>query len=459
MHSEDTIISTITPVTGGSICLLRISGKDAIAVTNKYFIPTDLSESEGGRFYFGKLIDEQNTIIDEVIVYVFKMPRSYTGENVIEISCHSNVFIIEEIINLFLKNKCRIAEPGEFTKRAFLNNKIDLVQAEAVADLIASKSKTSVKNALNLLEGNLSKQINSLKKNLIDVGSLLELELDFSEEDIEIISSEEYIKIIESSISIVNKLLDTYDSGRELQKGIEILIAGKPNVGKSSLMNALLQKDRVIVSHIAGTTRDLVHEDIVLDDTMVRLIDTAGIRFTKNEIEAEGVSRAKKFLETAHLILVLLDLSSKIDNDDIEIINNLVEKKKESIILVGNKSDKKINKETTEYINALQLNTIFISAKQEKNITELKKLILNRIKMNEKSLSEDIILTNKRQYNVLSRLQDVLEENLKSFKSNQGFEFIAVDLRLAIDTLSEITGEISTDDILNNIFSNFCIGK
>ena len=459
MFSEDTIISTITPVRGGSVCLLRVSGKDAINITCKYFKSNSLSNMEGGRFYFGKFVDDKNEVVDEVIIYVFKKPKSYTGEDVIEISCHSNIFILEEIINLYLNNNCRIAEPGEFTKRAFLNNKIDLVQAEAVADLIASKSKASVKNSLNLLEGKLSKLINSLKKNLIDVGSLLELELDFSEEDLEIISRDKFFDIMESSISIVNSLLDSYDSGRELQKGIEILIAGKPNVGKSSLMNSLLQKDRVIVSHIAGTTRDLIHEDIVMDDTLVRLIDTAGIRFTSDEIEAEGVTRAKKFLETASLILLMIDLSSEIDNDDLDILNSLVHKKSNSLIIVGNKSDKEVNIKTEEYLSKLEIDKIKISAKEETNISELKRLIIRRIKRNEKDLSEDIILTNKRQYDVLNRLKKILNDNLKSFKSNQGFEFIAVDLRLAIETLSEITGEISTDDILNNIFSNFCIGK
>lgn len=459
MYTKDTIISTITPVTGGSISLLRISGEDAIEITNKYFISYDLLKSTGGQFYFGQFTDQEKNIIDEVIVYVFTKPKSYTGENVIEISCHSNVFIVEEIINLFLQSGCRIAEPGEFSKRAFLNGKMDLVQAEAVADIIASKSRASVKNALNLLEGRLSKKILQLKKNLIDIGSLLELELDFTEEDLEIISKDKYLATIQSAIEIVEKLLKTYNRGREFQKGIEILIAGKPNVGKSSLMNALLERDRVIVSHIPGTTRDLIHEDIILEDVLVRLIDTAGIRFTIDQIEAEGVTRARKLLQTANIILILIDTSQAVDDDDLEIINSLIEKKRDEIIIIGNKTDKKVNEETQKYIKSLELQTVYISAKEEKNIDLLKQTLLNRIKVREREFSEDVILSNKRQFDILQRVKKILEKNSESFKNDEGFEFIAVDLRLAIDTLSEITGEISTDDILNNIFSNFCIGK
>ena len=459
MYIKDTIISTITPVTGGSVSLLRVSGENSIELTNRYFSSHDLSKSKGGSFYFGSLNDLSNSKIDEVIVYIFRKPKSYTGENIVEISCHGNVFIVEEILNLYLKDGCRIAEPGEFTKRAFLNGKMDLLQAEAVADLIASKSKASVKNSLQLLEGRLSKHVYKLKKNLVDIASLLELELDFSEEGLEIISKEKYLNSVSTTIEGINKLLNSYNNAREFKNGVEILIAGKPNVGKSSLMNAFLERDRVIVSHIPGTTRDLVHEDIILDDIMVRLIDTAGIRFTKDHIEAEGVSRARKLLETGNLILIVIDISEALDDDDIEIINNLIEKKRQKIIIVCNKTDIGINPDADLFIKKLGIETILISAKEEQNIDILKQKITNRIKKYEIELAENIIISNKRQYEILLAVKDILNRNSESFLNNEGFEFIAADLRLAINKFSEITGEITTDDILNNIFSSFCIGK
>lgn len=458
MYIKDTIISTITAVSGGSVSIVRISGEDAFSIVNGFF-SVDLRKKPGGTFYFGKLFNEDKKVIDDVIAFLFEKPRSYTGENVVEISCHSNIFIIEEIVSLFLANGCRFAEPGEFSKRAFLNGKMDLLQTEAVADLISSKSRASVKNSLSILEGGLSKKIKTLKDGLIEVGSLLELELDFSEEDLEIIPKEKYISTVKTSLNAIGALLKSFNTGRQFQKGVEVLIAGKPNVGKSSLMNAFLEKDRVIVSHLPGTTRDLIHEDLIMGDVLVRLIDTAGIRFTEDLVEAEGVSRAKELLQKTDLILVLIDLSIEIDNDDLQLVSILDKKLHEKIIIVGNKNDKTYNNKTIAYINGLGLEHVFISAKTEKNVQKLKEVILNRIKRSEKSFTEDIVITNQRHFDILTRVKKLLENNLESFEKNEGLEFIASDLRLTINALSEITGEITTDDILNNIFSSFCIGK
>ncbi len=459
MEKNATIISTITPTVGGSVCLIRISGPDAITLTNKYFPRLNLAEKKGGQHFFGKLLNDEKRVLDEVVLNVFKNPNSFSGEDVVEISCHSNIFIIEDVLNLFLNNGCRMAEAGEFSRRAFLNGKMDLAQAEAIADLIASKSKSGVNNSLNILGGVLSTKINNLKSKLIDIASLLELELDFSEEDLEIIPRDKYLLVIDEALHEVTKLVNSFAKGRDYQKGIEILITGKPNVGKSSLMNAMLQKDRVIVSATPGTTRDLIHEDIILIDTLVRFIDTAGIRLSEDQIEKEGVSRAKALRDSAQLILFIVDVSAKDFDEDQKLLEDLLPKEKEKLILIANKIDKKINSVTEKYLSKLDLESVYISAKQEKNIDGLQEVIHSRIKTSEKSTAEDVVLSNVRHHEILRKVKELLLNNRKSFEAKEGFEFIAADLRLTIAALSEITGEVTTDDILNNIFANFCIGK
>lgn len=459
MEKEETIISTITPTIGGSVCVIRISGPNAISIASKYFPKVNLVEEGGGKHFFGKLINDDKQVVDEIVITVYKKPNSYTGEDVIEISCHSNVFIIEETIGLFLKNGSRMAEAGEFSKRAFLNGKMDLTQAEAVADLIASKSKTGVKNSLNLLSGSLSKKVDTLKSKLIDIASLLELELDFSEEDIEVIPPQMFLQVVNEALMEITNLIDSFSKGREYQKGIEILITGKPNVGKSSLMNAMLQKDRVIVSPTPGTTRDLIHEDIILKDTLVRLIDTAGIRLSEDHVEKEGVSRAKKLRDSAQLILFMVDASLDDYDEDKELLKDLLLKDGGKIILVGNKIDKMIDYKIKEYLLSTGLECIFVSAKEEKNISRLQEAIYERIKSKKELNKEDLVLSNLRQYEIFKKVKELLTENKKAFESSEGYEFIAADMRVTIDALSEITGQVSTDDILNNIFSSFCIGK
>lgn len=459
MFSKDTIISTITSSVGGSVCLIRVSGEKAIEIANRFFVSKNIKSVADGTFHFGTLVNYNNEVIDKVILYLFKKPRSYTGEDVIEISCHNNIFIIDEIIDLFLQSGCRLAEPGEYSKRAFLNGKMDLTQAEAVADIIASKSKNSLKNSIHILEGRLSAKINNLKQSLIDIASLLELEIDFSEEGLDVISDDKYISVVDDSLEQINELIKSFSKGRQFQKGIEVLITGKPNVGKSSLMNSLLGKNRVIVSNIPGTTRDLIHEDVIFEDVLVRLIDTAGIRLSEDEIEKEGVLRAKELVESSEIILVIVDVSEEIDKEDVQIIEELVINVKKKLLIVANKIDKKINIKSENYIKNLKLDTVYISAKNETNIEELKSIIFTRIKKQQKIESEEIIISNKRQFEILKKVKKLLEENRKSFKAKTGVEFVAADLRITIDSLSELTGEITTDDILNNIFSSFCIGK
>jgi len=390
---------------------------------------------------------------------LYKSPNSYTGEDVIEISCHGNPFVAEEIIDQYLLNGCRIANPGEFSKRAFLNGKMDLLQAEAIADLISAKSRRIVENSLALAGGRLSDLVSRLKNELIHTASLITLDLDFTEEDLGIIEKNQISDAVKTAIETINTLIGTYQYGRILNKGLEVLICGKPNVGKSSILNALINRDRAIVSSSPGTTRDTIHEDVVIDNISIRFIDTAGIRITTDEIEAEGVSRSKAAFGKADIILIIIDLSEKLTEEDYRLTEMLLKSYKSRSIIVGNKNDKEIESSTKSEIEETGLPVIEVSAIRGSRITELQKMIVQRVKVNTNNLDEDILITNQRQYEIFKRTRDALNQALESLNKNFGNEFIAVDMKNAIDALSEITGEISTDDILNNIFSNFCIGK
>ena len=457
-NTYDTIIAPITPTIGGSVSLIRISGNQAIPVTNKLFIGSDLSEQNGNRLFHGQ-IKSDTKIIDDVVVLLYKSPNSYTGEDIIEISCHGNPYIVEQILQLYILSGCRMANPGEFTKRAFLNGKMDLLQAEAVADLIAAKSQKGVQNSLMHIEGKISGLIHSLKDELVNTTSLITIDLDFSEEDLNIIKHDKIAETINKSQNIIDSLIRTYQYGRILNKGAEVIICGKPNVGKSSLMNALIKRDRVIVSSIPGTTRDTIHEDIIMDNISVRFIDTAGIRITSDEVEAEGVNRSEAALDKADIILLVIDISEKLSYEDQNLIDKLKKSFLSNLIIVGNKNDKQIDVNTNNDLEKIDLPFIKVSAKTGKQINLLEEELINKLKCNHDILSEDIIITNQRQFEILSKINEALSRTLEGVQNKIGFEFIAVDMKTAIDYLSEITGEISTDDILNNIFSKFCIGK
>lgn len=456
--THDTIIAPITSTMGGSVSLIRISGNQAIPITNRLFIGSDLYEQNGNKFFHGQ-IKSDTKIIDDVVVLLYKSPNSYTGEDVIEISCHGNPFIVEQILQLYILSGCRMADPGEFTKRAFLNGKMDLLQAEAVADLIAAKSHKGVQNSLMHIDGKISELIHSLKDELVNTASLLTLDLDFAEEDLNIIDHDKISEAINKSQNIIDSLIRTYQYGRILNKGAEVLICGKPNVGKSSLMNALIKRDRVIVSNIPGTTRDTIHEDIIMDNISVRFIDTAGIRITNDEVEAEGVNRSEAAFDKADIILLVIDISEKLGHEDHDLIDKLKKSFLNNLIIVGNKNDKEIDINSNKDVEKTGLPFIKVSAKTGNQINLLEKELINKLKSNHDILGEDIIITNQRQFEILSKTNKALTKALEGTQKKIGFEFIAVDMKTAIDFLSEITGEVSTDDILNNIFSKFCIGK
>jgi len=435
-----------------------LSGEKAIAKVKQFFSGT-IDDSSGGHFYFGKIYDEDGSVLDEVIVLIYINPHSYTGENVVEISCHSNPYILKDILDLFLRNGCRLADPGEFTKRAFINGKIDLIQAEAVADLIMSQSRSGVRNSLLQMEGKLSEKLKLIKQQLIDVASLLELDLDFSEEDLEIIDASQITTRIQKINNGIVQLLESYRYGHILTKGIEVLIAGKPNVGKSCLMNTLLNKDRVIVSETPGTTRDMIHEDIIVDNINIRFVDSAGIRITDNKIEAEGVDRARKHMDHADIILLLVDIASQLTEEDEEILDKINEVYPLKTVIVGNKMDLGINNTNTEYLDKHKVPYRYVSALKGDGVNELKKEIVKKVHDMENQSREEIMISNERQFNILTHTKEAIEKTIPALDENIGFEFVAIDIKTAINLLSEITGEITTDDILNNIFSQFCIGK
>ena len=457
--SKDTIVAPISSAVGSSVAMLRISGSQAIAIANKFFPLRDLQRALGGRFFFGPLNDDKKDLIDEVVLLVYKAPHSFSGEDAVEISFHANPLILEKALHTFVNAGCRLAEPGEFSKRAFINGKIDLVQAEAIADLIAAKSQAAIKTSLFQVSGKFSGRINNIKQNLTDIAALIELDLDFSGEDLEIVTADNILDKLNNLIGEIDRLLISYKAGKVLKEGIKVLITGKPNVGKSSLMNALLEKKRAIVSSTPGTTRDIIHDEVFVDNVLVRFIDSAGIHLTDNSVEAEGIERSREYFDIAGLIILVVDISRELTKDDINLLESSIQFFKDKLIVAGNKSDLQINQTTVEYLIKCQTPLYKVSAKTGMNIGQLKKDIASRIKGGAGLFAEDVFITNQRQFDMLGRTKQSLERAVAGIKQAFGFEFIAVDVRDAIGQLSGITGEIATEDVLNTIFSNFCIGK
>jgi len=450
IHLEDTITAMATPNGVGAISIIRISGNKAIDVADSIFKgKMHITDANTHTVHYGKVVDAQNNFIDDVLLTIFKAPNSYTGEDVIEVSCHGNPLIGQKIIDLLLEKDVRIAEPGEFTMRAFLNNRIDLAQAEAVIDIITSRSDASLRGARNQLDGLLSNSVSILRNSLLDTLSFLELELDFSEEDVEFVAKDELLKKITLIIKKIDELLNSYRFGRVIRDGVNVAIIGKPNVGKSSLLNYLLKESRAIVSSTPGTTRDVIREEISIDGVLFKLFDTAGIRLSEDIIEKEGVRRSNEAIVNSDLVLFVNDVEQGYSEDLYDELRQLT--KEDRIITVMNKIDLSSKSDLGDGIK--------ISAKTGEGIDNLidqmKQSTLGSANYSEKSA----IVSNIRHFQCLCSARNSLSDAIVSVNQKYSGEFIAVDLRNAADFLGEIIGEVASEDVLNNIFSKFCVGK
>jgi tRNA modification GTPase len=447
---DDTIVALATPAGAGAISVIRISGPESIAAVEKIFVGKHKpSNSPTHTIHYGRIFDDNKELVDDVLISIFRKPNSYTGEDSIEINTHGSSLITQKIIQTLLKQNIRLAEPGEFTKRAFLNGRIDLAQAEAVADLINSRTEASFRGARNQLDGLLSKKVEDLRNKLVTASSLIELELDFAEENLEFVSKDDIIKLIDDLIREISNLIETYRFGKILKDGVNVAIVGKPNVGKSSLLNYILKESRAIVSHIPGTTRDVIREEVSIDGILFRLFDTAGIRNTHDEIEKEGIFRSQKVIEDADIVIFLNDATEEFPLD---LYNQLLElTTKDKILITINKID--LN--SGEYYNG----DLKISATNGTGISDLFGLLKEKIACSSNYTEKTAIISSVRHYDSLLKARAQLKNAKKSVMSNMSSEFVSTDLRTAEDYLGEIIGTVSSDDILNNIFEKFCIGK
>lgn len=452
----DTIAAISTPKGEGGIGIIRISGDKSFEILNKIFRKKNPNSNLGfSKFNYGFIYDEDK-VIDEVMVVRLKGPKTYTCEDIVEINCHGGNFITEKILEIVLKNGARHAEAGEFTKRAFMNGRIDLSQAEAVIDLIQGKTEKSISLSIEQLRGDLKEKIKNFKKALLDVTAHVNVVLDYPEEGIDDPLPENLRKNLEKVYEEANNLIETYDKGKKIKEGIKTVIVGKPNVGKSTLLNALLREERAIVTHIAGTTRDVIEEIINIKGIPLVLVDTAGIRKTKDIVENIGVEKSKKFIEKADLVLLVLDVSHEIEEEDKEVIKSIKENNKQVIILL-NKIDLERKLDISEYNFE---NIVEISARDKLGIEKMEEKIYSYI-VDEKieNSSEKLIITNIRHKTALEKTKNSIKSIFDTIDSGLPMDLISVDLKEALDSLSEITGEISSEDILDHVFSNFCVGK
>lgn len=453
LTNTDTIVALATPAGIGAIGVIRLSGPDAINIADKVFKGKDLTQQASHTIHFGSIADG-DIVLDEVLVSLFVGPRSYTRENVVEISCHGSNYIIESIIKLLIKNGARSAKAGEFTLRAFLNGQLDLSQAEAVADLIASNSKASQQVALQQLRGGFSSQLQNLRDQLVQFASLIELELDFAEEDVEFANRDQLKKLINDILRVITALIQSFELGNAIKQGINTVIAGRPNAGKSTLLNALLNEERAIVSHIPGTTRDTIEEVLNINGINFRLIDTAGIREATDAIEKIGVERTMEKISTSSLLIYVYD-AEQITLADLNADLDKLQKPGVTMLIVANKADLL----TGEQILALPHteSAVIISAKEKRHIDELKNKIYHAA-VKDQLEGNDILVTNIRHLEALQKTEDALIRVLDGMETVTS-DFLSMDIKQALHYLGEITGAVTTDDLLENIFSKFCIGK
>jgi tRNA modification GTPase len=453
MTNNETIVALATPNGIGALGIIRLSGKDSLTIANSVFKGKDLTKQASHTIHFGNIVDG-DVILDEVLISLFIAPRSYTRENVVEISCHGSAYIIESIIKLLIKKGARSAKPGEFTLRAFLNGQLDLSQAEAVADLIASNSKASQQVALQQLRGGFSNQLQTLRDQLVQFASLIELELDFAEEDVEFANRDQLKNLIIQINKVIVNLISSFELGNAIKQGVNTVIAGRPNAGKSTLLNALLNEERAIVSHIPGTTRDTIEEVLNIHGINFRLIDTAGIREATDAIEQIGVQRTMEKISQSALLIYVYDASQitlEELNQDIASLNG----PGITMMVVANKIDL-LNSEEVAALPHTQREVV-ISAKEKFHIDDLKNKIYHAA-IKDKLTGDETLVTNIRHLEALQKTEKALSRVLGGMDSVTS-DFLSMDIKQALHYLGEITGAVTTDDLLENIFSKFCIGK
>lgn len=465
MNSQETIVALASPSGAGAIAVIRISGAKALIIAEEVFQSVSgkaVSKQKTHTIHLGHIVDD-GKVFDQVLLSIFKNPHSYTGEDVIEISCHGSTYIQQQIIQLLLRKGCRMAQAGEFTLRAFLNGKLDLSQAEAVADLISSDNEASHQIAMQQMRGGFSNEIKKLREELLNFASLIELELDFAEEDVEFADRTQFNELLTRIEFVLKRLIDSFAVGNVIKNGIPVAIVGEPNVGKSTLLNALLNEERAIVSEIAGTTRDTIEDELVIGGIGFRFIDTAGIRETKDVVESIGIKKTFEKIEQAQVVIYLIDSSQlSLDNDNVKEVQVELEKIKnlfplKVLIVIGNKADKLSDIETLNLTTQIP-NIVLLSAREKQGIDNLKNKLLSYVNTGALRNNETIV-TNTRHYDSLLKALEEIQKVKFGLQSNLSSDLMAIDIKQALYYFGEITGEVTNDELLGNIFANFCIGK
>jgi tRNA modification GTPase len=457
--NEDTIVAIATPPGKSAIGVIRLSGNSALEIINPLFPSKDLSSVDSHSIHIGTIRNNQGKVIDEVCLSVFRSPHSYTGEDIVEISCHGSMYILNSILVLLSANGARPAEPGEFSFRAFMNHKLDLSQLEAVADVIDAENKSAHRIAINQMRGGFSAQLNGLREKLLNLTSLFELELDFAEEDVEFATTSQLDEIVTEIKHEVDKLTSSFKLGNVLKKGVAVVIAGRPNAGKSTLLNTLLNDERAITSHIPGTTRDFIEDAINIEGVEFRFIDTAGITDTTDEIEKEGVKRTKAKVLTADIVIFLFDINKSLPEEVQEDLKKLGPKS--HIVMVANKIDKispdDLERLKMKFRNA-KLKPVYLSSKFHDHIDELKAALINKLDM-EAYPGDQSIVSNVRHYKLLKEIHHAMNEIQAAIHTGLTKDLIAIDIHRAVDLIGQLTGNVTNEEILGNIFNRFCIGK
>ncbi|MFC6095593.1 tRNA uridine-5-carboxymethylaminomethyl(34) synthesis GTPase MnmE [Flavobacterium qiangtangense] len=466
MISQDTIVALATPSGAGAIAVIRVSGKEALTISQSVFESIsgkDILKQKTHTIHLGHITDGPK-VYDQVLLSIFKGPNSYTGENVVEISCHGSTYIQQQIIQLLLRKGCKMAEPGEFTLRAFINGKLDLSQAEAVADLISSENEASHQIAMQQMRGGFSNEIAKLREELLNFASLIELELDFAEEDVEFADRTQFNELLDRIEFVLKRLIDSFAVGNVIKNGIPVAIVGEPNVGKSTLLNALLNEERAIVSEIAGTTRDTVEDELVINGIGFRFIDTAGIRETKDIVESIGIKKTFEKIEQAQVVVYLLDSSLQFTEnaDSLKQIQIEIEKIKNQfplkpLVIIGNKADK-LSENQLQKLKSEIPEILLISAKENLHIEDLKNQLMSFVNTGALRNNETIV-TNSRHYDSLLKAFEEIQKVKFGIATNISSDLMAIDIRQALYYFGEITGQVTNDELLGNIFANFCIGK